>query len=41
MGKKKKYIVDALKKINVNPNDIDIILISHLHKEVKPFDVHA
>lgn len=33
MGKKKKYIVDALKKIDVDPKEIDIILISHLHSD--------
>ena len=33
MGKNSKYITDALKKINVNPKDIDIILISHLHSD--------
>lgn len=33
MGMKKKYIVDSLKKINVDPSSIDIILISHLHTD--------
>ena len=33
MGKNNKYITDALKKINVNPKTIDIILISHLHSD--------
>lgn len=33
MGKKKKYIVDALKSIDVDPKTIDIILISHLHSD--------
>lgn len=33
IGKNKKYIVDSLKKIDVNPKDIDIILISHLHSD--------
>lgn len=33
MGKKKKYIVDALKQIDVDPKDIDLILISHLHSD--------
>lgn len=33
MGKKKKYIVDALKEIKVDPKLIDIILISHLHSD--------
>lgn len=33
MGKKKKYIEDALKMINVDPKTIDIILISHLHSD--------
>ncbi len=33
MGKKKKYIVDSLKAINVDPKTIDIILISHLHTD--------
>lgn len=33
MGKNKKYIVDSLKKIGVNPHDIDLILISHTHSD--------
>lgn len=33
MGKNKKYIVDKLKSIDVNPQDIDIVLISHLHND--------
>ena len=33
MGKNKKYIVESLKKIGVNPKDIDIILISHTHSD--------
>ncbi len=33
MGKNKKYIVDSLKSINVDPKSIDIILISHLHSD--------
>jgi len=33
MGKNNKYITDALKKINVDPKTIDIILISHLHSD--------
>ena len=33
MGKNKKYIVDSLKKIDVNPSQIDLILISHLHSD--------
>ncbi len=33
MGKNKKYIVDALKLIDVNPSSIDIVLISHLHTD--------
>lgn len=33
MGKNKKYIVDSLKKIGVDPKDIDIILISHTHSD--------
>jgi len=33
MGKKKKYIVDSLKQIDVDPKTIDIILISHLHSD--------
>lgn len=33
MGKKKKYIVEALKSIDVDPKEIDIILISHLHSD--------
>ena len=33
MGKNKKYIVDSLKSIGVDPKEIDIILISHLHSD--------
>ena len=33
MGKNKKYIVDSLKSINVDPKKIDYILISHLHSD--------
>lgn len=33
MGKNKKYIVDSLKSIGVDPKSIDIILISHLHTD--------
>ncbi len=33
MGKNKTYIVNALKSIGVNPKDIDLILISHLHND--------
>ena len=33
MGKNKKYIVESLKKIGINPKDIDIILISHTHSD--------
>ncbi len=33
LGKNKKYIVDSLKQIDVNPKDIDIILISHTHSD--------
>ncbi len=33
MGKTKKYIVEALKQIDVDPKSIDIILISHLHSD--------
>ena len=33
MGKNKKYIVDSLKSIGVDPKSIDIILISHLHND--------
>ena len=33
MGKNKKYIEDSLKSIEVNPKDIDIILISHTHSD--------
>lgn len=33
IGKNKKYIVDSLKKIGVNPEDIDLILISHTHTD--------
>ena len=33
IGTNKKYIVEKLKNINILPEDIDIILISHLHKD--------
>ena len=33
MGKNSKYITDSLKKIEVDPKTIDIILISHLHTD--------
>jgi phosphoribosyl 1,2-cyclic phosphodiesterase len=33
LGKNKKYIVDSLKKIDVDPKSIDIILISHTHSD--------
>lgn len=33
MGKNKKYIVDSLKSIGIDPKSIDIILISHLHSD--------
>lgn len=33
IGKTKKYIVDKLKEIEVSPKDIDVIIISHLHKD--------
>ncbi len=33
MGKNKKYIVDALNSLKVDPKSIDIILISHLHTD--------
>ncbi len=33
MGKKKKYIEESLNKIGVDPKDIDLILISHLHTD--------
>lgn len=33
MGKNKKYLVDSLKKIDVDPKEIDYILISHLHTD--------
>ena len=33
MGKKKKYIIDSLKKIDVDPASIDLILISHIHTD--------
>lgn len=32
-GKNKKYIEEKLKEIDVNPSDIDTIIISHLHKD--------
>lgn len=33
MGKNTKYIVEKLKEINVDCKDIDVVLISHLHKD--------
>ena len=33
LGRNKKYIVDKLKDININPKDIDYILISHSHDD--------
>jgi len=33
MGKNMKYICDCLKKIDVDPKSIDVILISHLHSD--------
>ncbi len=33
IGKNRKYIVDKLKEINVNPEDINYIFISHLHDD--------
>lgn len=33
MGKNKKYIVESLKSIGVDPKKVDIILISHLHAD--------
>lgn len=33
MGKNLKYITESLKKIDVDPKTIDIILISHLHSD--------
>lgn len=33
LGRNKKYIVESLKKIGVNPKDIDIVLISHTHDD--------
>lgn len=33
IGRNKKYIVEKLKDINISPEIIDIILISHLHKD--------
>lgn len=33
MGKNSKYITNALKKIDVDPKTIDIVLISHLHSD--------
>lgn len=33
MGKNKKYILDSLKQIEVDPKTIDIVLISHLHSD--------
>lgn len=33
MGKNKKYIVESLKQIDVDPKTIDIVLISHLHSD--------
>lgn len=33
LGRNKKYIVDKLKEINVDPKEIDYILISHSHDD--------
>lgn len=33
LGRNKKYIVDKLKEIDVKPQDIDFILISHSHDD--------
>ena len=33
LGRNKKYIVDKLKEINVKPQDIDYIIISHSHDD--------
>lgn len=33
MGTSAKYVTDRLKEININPNDIDAILITHTHKD--------
>lgn len=33
LGKNKKYIVEKLESIGVNPEDIDYIFISHLHDD--------
>ena len=33
LGRNKKYIVDKLKEINVKPQEIDYILISHSHDD--------
>lgn len=33
MGKSNKYIIDSLKKIGVDPKNIDVVLISHLHSD--------
>jgi len=33
IGKNRKYIVDKLLALNVNPEDIDYIFISHLHDD--------
>lgn len=33
MGKNSKYITDSLKKIDIDPKTIDIVLISHLHTD--------
>ena len=33
MGKNMKYIVESLKQIDVNPKEIDIVLISHTHSD--------
>ena len=32
-GNTSKYIMNKLEKINVNPNDIDAILITHIHSD--------
>ena len=32
-GNSSKYIIDKLKELNVEPNEIDAILITHVHSD--------
>lgn len=33
MGNNCKYVVNCLEQININPKDIDGIIITHIHKD--------